>query len=346
MNLLLKIAPDGDLPKSKEQLLRVMVEHHDQKDVTHVVSTVTRGLHLQFLSAIAFGALSDGLIALTENDARTLINGECKELIEAGQIASSLDPKDVLDCLVTHHVLVRSQDGLISFQHQQFQEWFASLKIEKLMILAREDDDAHWHLKSEIFNIRLWEEAIFFAVERLTADQDHIAVLAHTIQAAMTVDPMLAADLIYRSRDDVWQKISAKVVDFVKGWHQSGTVDRAFVFMAKAAKSDFSDAFWKCASNPDTQVYLAAIRVAKPFRIGVMGNDIASRLEQVSADVKSQILRELISYGDMNAMERAVDLVLAEEETNLRVQSADALTFRRADSLVSKVLNQSVEVQT
>lgn len=50
-------------------------------------------------------------------------------------MTGQLEPSTALDVLTSHHVLIRSGsgNGTISFQHQQFQEWFASYDVEDLM---------------------------------------------------------------------------------------------------------------------------------------------------------------------------------------------------------------------
>jgi hypothetical protein len=53
-----------------------------------------------------------------------------------------------------------------SFQHQQFQEWYASHDVERLTAQAVGDTAARDRLKAEILNQRQWEEAVLFAVER------------------------------------------------------------------------------------------------------------------------------------------------------------------------------------
>ena len=54
-----------------------------------------------------------------------------------GQITEKPQPNAVLEALVSHHVLVRAGDGQgYSFQHQQFQEWYASHFVEHVMLAS------------------------------------------------------------------------------------------------------------------------------------------------------------------------------------------------------------------
>ena len=85
---------------------------------------------------------------------------------------------NVLDVLVNTHMIVRSgtEAGSVSFQHQQFQEWFASFRVQQLMLTAASgDDDVNKMLRESILDVPVWEEAILFTCDRLSrAEQDGV----------------------------------------------------------------------------------------------------------------------------------------------------------------------------
>jgi hypothetical protein len=62
------------------------------------------------------------------------------ELPAAAEFAAAICARGhILDVLASHHVLVERDgtgDKLYSFQHQQFQEWYASLKVEEVLKAA------------------------------------------------------------------------------------------------------------------------------------------------------------------------------------------------------------------
>lgn len=62
------------------------------------------------------------------------------KLVADGQISFAPQPTQVLDVLVSQHALVRSGAGVLSFQHQQFQEWYASFEVERAMREAATGD--------------------------------------------------------------------------------------------------------------------------------------------------------------------------------------------------------------
>ena len=108
---------------------------------------------------------------LSDEKARLAISQVGTRLTSAGQIAASPQPSAVLDVLVNTHSLVRSSTdtGSFSFQHQQFQEWYASFEVERLMLNASQGDaDAKRVFLTQILNWLAWEESILFACERLS----------------------------------------------------------------------------------------------------------------------------------------------------------------------------------
>ncbi len=72
---------------------------------------------------------------MMEADARRIVTATIAQLRQQGQIAGQPEPLAILEVLTSHHTLMRSGagSGAIAFQHQQFQEWFASYEVAALM---------------------------------------------------------------------------------------------------------------------------------------------------------------------------------------------------------------------
>ena len=97
-------------------------------------------------------------------------------------MAGQPEPLTVLEVLTSHHTLMRpgTGNGAIAFQHQQFQEWFASHEVAELMrASAKGDASAHVRLRAAVFDQPTWEESIFFAVERVSREDGGAVVAAH-----------------------------------------------------------------------------------------------------------------------------------------------------------------------
>src|SRR5262249_12680052 len=155
----------------------------------------------------------------------------------------------VLDILVNYHLLVRvgGDTASIAFQHQQFQEWYASFEVQRLMrASAAGEQSARRALRENVLNIRFWEEAILFACERISRNsltESH--VVAAVILETMTIDPLLAAEMIFRSTDTVWQAVRDRVLPFVLKWHDANKVDAAVHFMISSGRGEFSNEVWR-----------------------------------------------------------------------------------------------------
>ena len=92
--------------------------------------------------------------------------------MQAGQITAAA-PAAVLDLFVDQHTLVRAggAPAALSFQHQQFQEWYASFEVEQVIRKAALGDRAAQHrLRADILDQPAWEESILFACERASRD--------------------------------------------------------------------------------------------------------------------------------------------------------------------------------
>ena len=228
-------------------------------------------------------------MSLSETQARAAVNSVQDRLKAENQIAELLQPMNVLDALVDAHMLVRSatEVGAISFQHQQFQEWFASFHVEQVMLSAAlGDDDAGKTLRESILDIRMWEEAILFACDRLSrANPDGAPAIAHAILETLGIDPLLSAEMIWRSSDGVWGRIRGDVRSFVAKWHTPGSVDRAVKFMIATGRAEFSEFVWPLISHADDQVHLRTLRVGRRFRFGRARSQMqrnGSRLSQLT----------------------------------------------------------------
>ena len=201
LTALLKRARGGSLPTTKEEVLRSFVAELEQdQDKLAILREALQGFHREFLKEIAVDATGHETVALSEARARAAVN-KVQERLKAGkQIAELLQPMNMLDALVNAHMLVRSgiEAGGVSFQHQQFQEWFASFRVQQLMLSASQgNSDANKLLRENILDIPVWEEAVLFACDRLSrADEGGINGVVWAILETLGIDPLLSAEMI------------------------------------------------------------------------------------------------------------------------------------------------------
>lgn len=248
LSVLLKHASGKTLPSTKEELLRAFVTQLEKdSDKAELLRQELDNLHTEYLAALAAEGIEQEATSLSDDRARAVVNQEQKELEARGKIAKLLSPSKILDVLSAAHLLNRSSEdaGSVSFQHQQFQEWYASLYVERLMLAAVSDRSALTALRGNVLDLPFWEESILFATERLSrGDQDGANAVAATVIEALGIDPVLAAEMIFRAAEPIWQRTKTEVIEFAARWHKKGRVGRAVDFMISTGRAEFSDQIW------------------------------------------------------------------------------------------------------
>jgi len=346
LSVLLEHAPTGSLPKTKEAVLRLFVtEHEKHPDKTATLRQELLGFHREMLFALAAEATSQTTTTLSDSDARAVVNRVQKRLRANGQLGQLFQPTNVLGTLVNVHMLVRSgaESGGISFQHQQFQEWYASFRVEELMVSAfSADTKAAGTLKAQILDIPVWEEAILFACDRLSrAGEQCVEVVSCTILETLGIDPLLSAEMIHRSSEDVWQRVKAEIVDFAQTWHTDGKVDHAVQFMINTGRPEFAPAIWPLVSDPDSQIHLHALRAGRRFRPCVLGPGVKDRIAALPEELREHIVSEIAGESGMDGIELATSLAKNDPSPKVQVSVIGSLQFRYAERFARQILESA-----
>ena len=327
-------------------MLRLFIyEHERTSEKAEALRQVALGFHHEMLTAIAADTTSIGTSATSEVQAKAAINKVEVQLMADGQITYAPQPIAVLDVLVSHHTLVRSgpENNGLSFQHQQIQEWYASFRVQGLMLAAAEgDQEAMNKLRVDVLNMPAWEEAILFACERLSrSDQNGLQAVAAAILETIGIDPMLVAEMIYRSSPGVWDEIKDKIIAFVGRWHVAGKVDRAVRFMISTGHSEFAPQIWPLISDPDMQVRLAVLRAGRQFRPSVIGADVEGSIAKLPEEVRKDTLSSFAFDGDMDGIELATRLAQSDPNPEIQFSVIEGLLFRRANRYVVEILQKA-----
>jgi hypothetical protein len=205
----------GVSPTTKEDVLRLFVQQHERaRDQAEALQRALFGCHTEILTALASHLNATGSTTMSETDARRIVTTALAQLREQGQMSGHPEPLEMLEVLASHHTLMRSGAGGIAFQHQQFQEWYASHEVARFMrASAKGDAGARSRLRAAIFDQPAWEESILFAVERISREDGGVA--AHVVRLALPIDPMLSAEMIYRAAPPVWEAVRAEIIAFI-----------------------------------------------------------------------------------------------------------------------------------
>ena len=341
LTALLSLPEDAPFPTTKEEVLRHFVTAHE-KDPGHAEALyiVAQGFQQDYLDGLAIVATQTANTAIADSNARRSISDTENLLAGNGQITIRPQPDAVLNVLVSNHVLMRAGDTPgYSFQHQQFQEWYASHSVERRIITEVDDLNGRETLKAQIFNLPAWEESVLFAVERLARGDEHQRnACAKAIIAAFEVDPILAAEMIFRSTEDVWSQIAATIQEFVVRWHAPGKVDRAVRFMLTSGRPEFSGAVWPLITYENAQVSLKALRECKRFRPSILGSNAGTKIKTLSPHVRTVLLDEMVSRSSMDGLDLESAIAQDDPDPEVHASVVEALAFRRADRHVTQVL--------
>lgn len=343
LNALLATSSEEALvAETKDEILRLFVHRHENRpENAQVLRDKLYGTHADMLEALAVECVSRAVAAISEPSARTVVSGAGNRLREEGQLTQLPQPAVVLDLLVSNHILVRAgSQGGVSFQHHQFQEWYASFHAESLILSGTGGDrESARRLKVEILNMPEWEEAVFFACERLSrVDCSGAEAVAQAVRAALSVDPMLAAGMIRRSSPATWEMVRNETVNFVGRWYGKGTVDRAVRFMIITGKKEFAPYLWPLIENADYRDCLHVRDAANRFRPSVLGDSALERFSRIPHRNRRILAMEIAMWGDLEGIEFAANLAKTDPDPEFKASVAKALHFRHADRLVREVL--------
>lgn len=342
LNALLAI-PTGPLfPKTKEEILRMFVNEHEQvPETAEILRKELHGFHSEILIGLAEAANRAANTSIQETSARQAISAVGRQLASDGQLTSIPQPTTVIDVLVGSHILIQpSAAGLVKFQHPQFQEWYASYEVEKRMAAVADGDaEALKKLREEILDLPAWEESILFACERLSrTDPAGATAVASAVTEAMGIDPMLAAEMIRRSTVNVWEGVKDAALALVERWHTPGTVDRAVRFMITTGQPAFADRIW-----PLLPVYPSAILAAERFHPSVLGSNARSKIAALHDGVRPHVVEKIMSHGGYDGIELAAELAKTDPNPAIVVYIIQVLQFGHAGRYVTEILKVAPE---
>jgi hypothetical protein len=342
---LLKGAPGGTLPTTKEEVLRMFAQEQERMaEHEEPLQADLLGCHERFLTALAVEATQTANTAISDFRARTVVTAAADALAAEGQINERPEPKTVLEVLVSHHTLIRtgSGEGGVSFQHQQFEEWYASFEVEQAMRNSVAGDDAaRRHLRVDILNQPAWEESILFACERVSRMAGGADIVGDAVLLALAIDPMLAAEMIYRSDAVVWERVSADVVAFANRWHRAEAADQAARFMVMTGRPEFAPTIWPLATSEDSQVQLPVLRNPPRFRPAVLGLNLQDRVRALLEGVRKNLLSSLVFEGGFDGIDLASEIAKTDPSAEVQFAVVEALLFRRAERHAAELLSRA-----
>jgi hypothetical protein len=244
-------------------VMKLIEESEDHQ--SHLQAPPLDGNAPRYLTDLAAEMTKRTETASAEATARGIIRAASERLQQSGQLTTPPEPTAVLNALCAHHVLERLEEPspAFRFQHQQFQEFYAARFLaDTLLDLARSSDLARDHAFAEAYlNKPMWEESLRMVAEDIATrcanerDQSDAVAAGHRlVNLALTVDPVLAAELSRLGGTLVWEAVRNSVGECLRTWYASNDAHHkqcALAAMLATGSTDFADILVPLLSSDD-----------------------------------------------------------------------------------------------
>ena len=172
LNALLTLPAGAPFPETKEAVLRMFVQQNERAPARFNGWNGTRWASTGRCWWTSRRRRIGRGTRRCSRKREPLVTDTMRRLSEDGVIGVPPQPRTVIAGLVGEHPLVRGagDEETIAFQHQVFQEWYASAEVEALMVqaAARRRRRAAG-LREEILNWQSWEKLISVRVRATVA---------------------------------------------------------------------------------------------------------------------------------------------------------------------------------
>ena len=347
---------DAGIPSTKIGVLAQVLRLHEQRDEHRntLQAAPIFGRHTDYLKALATEMTHLGAVALPEADARAIVAAVAREFANNGQIEPVGAPT-VLATLTAHHVfeLVDYPQTAFRFEHQQLQEYFATLDIHaQLLDLLDDDHDATGRFTADYVNDPAWAEPLRMIAETVFeqtgddgADKRNTRAGGKLVEMALGVDLVSAGELAQLCGSTVWNEVCAVVGERLRAVYaiRDGNYRQyALAAMLATGADDFSDIVVPLLSEQDQQTRLRTYRLWPDIRLSSLGpnwrEQVRSWSDEARADFISQLLRHRLD-GEV--------AVFAMEDKSIVVKKAavESLMWTRSDDALTRVI-ESMDVQT
>jgi hypothetical protein len=304
-----------------------------------------------YLVDIAIGMAKLGDTRISEVQANAVCSAVSLKMKDAGQLVTLPEPASIVNGLCAHHVLERTEYPSISFrfQHQQFQEFYAALWLgEILQVLTGDAGDEKKRLFQKSYvNEPSWDEPIRMIAEQigiqsldLASESDVVSSGKLLVEMALTVDPILAAELARLTGAKVWAEIRINLTECLREWYQIPDEHHrqcAIAAMLASGSAEFADIVIPLLSN-DRQTRLAAYQTYGEFHLSSLGNDWWGVVQGWTEDARIDFVLEMTR--DRWIQEIAERFAVEDPSRAVRAEAARALNWIGTTEDVARVMSR------
>lgn len=336
-----------DIPPTKMGVLGGVMDAIEQspEHQTALRQAPLRGHAGDYLRALSMEMTGRGETSIVEANARGVVSSVSDRLLAAKQIAEVPHPGDILDELSKRHVLVRAEDGEISFrfQHQQFQEFFAARGLRAhLNDLVREKDpqEDRDFLVSYVNEPR-WGESLRLLAEDIGAsggDKIMVEVGAKLVRMALEVDLIFAGELARWCGPAVWSEVREEMGGRFRLWHDVPDARHkhcALAAMLATGSEDFKDIVVPLLKNPTDQI-LAVYQSDAELLPSSLGPRWVEVVQGWAEDARLNFILQLAH--DPWLADAVEQLALADPSPQIKWNAARALSWYGFTEKVEKLL--------
>lgn len=283
-------------------LIEQSTEHKNQLQLPPL-----NGYARVYLSELAMQMLFREEVIIPEQESRPIVGSVSVAMLESGQISTTPEPQAIINALCARHVLERQDYPSVTlrFEHQQFQEFFAALRLKsELLALSRNNDEAAIReFTKRYVNQPVWEESLQMIAQEIgnqetgdSEDTDLAKAGILLVQMALNVDPIFAADLARLCGSSVWNHVRALMSDKLRIWYQSTDPNHrqcALAGMLASGSADFSNVIIPQLISEDHQARLTAYRLCDEFHLSILGSDWKKTVSEWSENARIDFVKEV-----------------------------------------------------
>ena len=344
-----------EIPSTKIGVLAEVLLLQEQRDEHRnaLQSAPTFGRQADYLKALATEMTRLGAVALPEADARTVTATITRELVEQGQIEPVGAP-NVIATLTAHHVVERLDypETAFQFEHQQLQEYYASLDLQTLLLALRNDDhEVTNRFMSEYVNDSAWAEPLRMIAEKLAeqtsdgeTDKQNTHAGAKLVEMALAVDPVFSGELGRLCGGTVWKEVRAVVEERFRSVYSLGGSYRLYALaaMLSTGANDFSDIIVPLLSGQDQQARLSTYRLWPDIKTSSLGSNWRELLHGWSEEARADFVSEMLHQ---NVDEDIVAFAAEDKSIAVKEAAVSALMWTGSEEALIHIL-KSMDAKT
>ena len=344
------------IPSTKIGVLAQVLHLQEQRDEHRnaLQAAPIFGRQTDYMKVLATEMTRRGAVGLPEADARAVVAAVARELAHLGQIEQVGAPA-VLATLTAHHVLERVDypQTAFQFEHQQLQEYYATLDVRtRLLGLQNDDHDVTGRFTADYVNDPAWAEPLRMIAETFAGqtgdgetDRRNTSAGGKLVAMALAVDHVFAGELARLCGTAVWNEVRAAVGERFRAVYaiRDGNFRQyAIAAMLATGADDFRDIIVPLLSGQDQQTRLRTYRLWPDIQVSSLGPNWREQVSGWSEEGRADFVSELLNLrvdGDI--------AVFAAQDDSIAVKKAAVygLMWTGSDDALTCVLD-SMDAQT